>query len=318
MKKRNSKHFKPVWWLKNRHFQSCFSTFFPLRAKAVLTWEQLELPDGDFIDLCWAGPEQARILVLLHGLEGSVKSHYVQLMLDTLVENQWRVVVMHFRSCSGRLNRLSRSYHAGEVGDLDYLIRALKIRYPDRSISSLGFSLGGNVLLHYLAQFPQSTLQSAVAVSVPFELSQCVDYLPRFYQWSFLRTMKQKAFEKIKLGYDMPINLKELKTLFDFRSFDDALTGPLHGFCGARDYYEKMTIRHSLSMIQHPTLIIHALDDPLVPAECIPKSTELSPSIHLELFQVGGHVGFIEGVFPWKLNYWLKGRILSFLSDPIS
>ncbi len=308
-----AKAFLPVWWLRNRHIQSCFNAFFPPRARSIITWEQLELPDGDFLDLCWAGPEEGPIMVLLHGLEGSVNSHYIQLMLDAFVEANWRVVVLHFRSCSGRLNRLPKSYHAGETDDLCYLINVLRLRYPNRIISSVGFSIGGNVLLHYLVQYQDNPLRCAVAVSVPFELKKCADYLPKFYQWALLRTMKQKALGKIERGYKMPVTQHELKRIYTFRSFDDAVTAPLHGFSSGYDYYERMTIRPWLSKIIHPTLIIHAIDDPLVPISCVPDQSELARSVVLESLQTGGHIGFVEGVFPWALKYWLKDRILAFL-----
>jgi len=307
--------FTPPWWLKSRHLQSCFNTLFPPQAKSLLLWEELELPDGDFVDLCWAGSDHAaKIVVLLHGLEGSVDSHYIQSTMDGLVASGWRCVVMHFRTCSGRLNRLPRSYHAGETGDLHYLIEVLQHRHPNCLISAVGFSLGGNVLLHYLAQEPQSPLRCAVAVSVPFELNSCANYLSRFYQWNLLRTMKQKADAKIKAGYDMPVNAKELSAIHDFYHFDDAVTAPLHGFGSASDYYEKVSIRSKLKKINHPTLIIHALDDPLVPADCVPHDSELPTTARLELQKQGGHVGFVQGQ-PWHPVYWLTDRILEFLKN---
>lgn len=312
---RNRPKFIPPWWLRGRHLQSCFNPLFPPKAKTMLLWEQLELPDGDFLDLCWAGASTTKIVVLLHGLEGSVHSHYIQSMLDALVEADFRVAVMHFRTCSGRLNRLSRSYHAGDIGDLSYLMNVLRARYPEKEISAVGFSLGGNVLLHYLAKESNVSLHCAVAISVPFELNQCANYLSKFYQWSLLRTMKKKAIAKIEAGYDMPISIKEVKTITDFLHFDDAVTAPLHGFCGVKDYYEKVSIRHWLKQIKQPTLIVHALDDPLIPAHCVPDASELSSAACLELQQQGGHVGFIQGR-PWSPEYWLKQRILAFLKNP--
>lgn len=317
MSRKLNRKFEPAWWLSNRHLQSCFNTVFQPPARTVVRWEQLELPDGDFVDLCWAGANDAPIVILLHGLEGSVDSPYIQLMLDALVEDNWQVVVMHFRTCSGRLNRLSRAYHAGDINDLSYLIRVVTIRYPETPISAVGFSLGGNVLLHYLTQNPEAPICRAVAVSVPFELNKCSDYLAQFYHWMMLHTMKNKTIAKVKAGYDMPVDLREINAINDFRGFDERITAPLHGFSGADEYYERVTIRHLLKNILHPTLIIHALDDPLVPSECIPASAELSNSIVLELSEKGGHVGFVQGALPWQPKCWLKDRILDFLKKSV-
>lgn len=308
------KQFTPPWWLQNRHLQSCYSTLFPHTAKTIINWEQLELPDGDFLDLCWAGPSGAPIVILLHGLEGSVNSHYIQVMLDALVDDGWQVVVMHFRTCSGRLNRLPRSYHAGETGDLTYLLQVLKNRFPGRKISAIGFSLGGNVLLRYLVENPISPLSCAIAISVPFELNKCSDYLAYIYHRRLLKSMKQKIIDKIKHGYEMPTTVSEVRTADSFRSFDEMVTAPLHGFSNADDYYSKVSVRPYLRFIERPTLIIHALDDPLVPADSVPARDELSENIYFELTRKGGHVGFIEGVLPWSPRYWLKERILGFLN----
>lgn len=310
-----AEHFFPVWWLSNRHLQSCFTTFFPSRARVKVTWERLELPDGDFTDLCWAGTNQeGPIFILLHGLEGSAQSPCIQAMLNWLAP-QWKVVVLHFRGCSGRLNRLSRSYHAGDYGDLAYLMGVLQLRYPRRPLIAIGFSLGGSILLRYLANHPEASLQCAVAVSVPFELQACVDYLSNFYHWVLLRTLKQKTLAKIRAGYDMPVSEKELRRLNNFTSFDNAVTAPLHGFCGAKHYYESASIRSSLKRIGHPTLIIHALDDPLIPAHCVPAINEVSSHIMLDLHQKGGHLGFIEGLVPGGPVQWLKKRIGNFLKN---
>lgn len=315
----NPPMFTPPWWLRNRHMQSLFNVFFSPSAKAILTWEELKLPDGDFLDLCWAGEEDnVPIIILLHGLEGSVNSHYIQTLLDTLVVNHYRVVVMHFRSCSGRLNRLPKSYHAGEIGDLNYLLQVIQLRYPKCPVSAVGFSLGGNVLLNYLIYHPHTSLDRGIAVSVPFDLTFSENKLPSFYQWAFIRTMKQKVIQKINAGYDMPVTLNEIKPIVDFYHFDNIVTAPLHGFCGVEDYYESVSVKHNLKKIQHATLIIHALDDPMIPPETIPKSKEISKCVNLEIHPQGGHVGFTHGMVPWHPVYWLNDRILKFLQNPLS
>lgn len=316
-KKWNLERFTPPWWLRNGHFQSLFNTLFPPTTRAILTWEELQLPDGDFIDLCWAGEEGSPVAVLLHGLEGSVHSHYIQSMLDTLVANHWRVVVMHFRTCSGRINRFARSYHACDIDDFDYLLQVLATRYPSCPITAVGYSLGGNVLLNYLIEKRNGLLKQAIAVSIPFELNFCESKLSSFYQWAFVRTMKQKIISKIKAGYDMPVTVKEVKKISDMHSFDERITAPLHGFSSAEDYYERATVRYSLKKIQNPTVIIHALDDPLVPREIIPRTTELSDYVYLDIHPQGGHVGFTQGMVPWQPIYWLNNRILKFLNNAL-
>ncbi len=306
--------FQPAWWLANRHLQSCFTSCFPYRAKVSVRWEELTLPDGDFTDLVWAGKITSPIVILLHGLEGSVNSHYIQLMMDTLVEDGWQVVLMHYRACSGRINRQSQMYHGGDTKDLNYLIEVLQERHPNLPIHAAGFSLGGNILLHYVANNISAPIKSVVVVSAPYELDKSAVQLSMFYQRIILRSMKRKVTKKIKRGMEMPITRAELKHIKNLREFDDAVTAPLYGYKSAKEYYDEVSSRHLLKNIQHQTLIIHALDDPFVPYQTVPNKDELSPSITLELSKGGGHVGFISGgPVPGTHHYWLKDRIREFL-----
>lgn len=311
IKKKNS--FQPAWWLANKHLQSCYSTIIPYRATTPLRWEELDLPDGDFIDIVWAGPENAPMVLLLHGLEGSINSHYIQLMLDVLVNEGWQVVVMHHRSCSGRLNRLPQGYNGGDTRDLVYLITQLRERHSELPLYAVGFSLGGNVLLHYLSQCPDAEISAAIAVSTPYEMGKSADFLAQFYQRNLLRTMKQKVIDKINNGLLMPVSIDELRPISLMRQFDARVTAPLYDFPSVEDYYHAVSCRPVLKKIKRPALILHSLDDPFVPEETVPDVSELSPSITLEISEKGGHVGFIEGSLPWRPSYWLRRRILDFL-----
>ena len=146
--------FKPAWWLPNSHLQTLWPPIFRRNIKDLqLERERLELPDGDFIDLDWVSRQkQGPLVLILHGLEGSIESHYAKGMLQTVTQYGWRGVFMHFRGCSGEPNRLARSYHSGETGDIDYVISLLRDREPNLILAAVGFSLGGNVLLKWLGE----------------------------------------------------------------------------------------------------------------------------------------------------------------------
>lgn len=307
--------FKPPWWLSNRHFQSCFSTLFPHEAKALVRWEEINLPDGDFIDVVWAGPEHRPLVLLLHGLEGSYHSHYIQLMIDALVDANWKVAVMNYRACSGRINRLPQSYNGAETKDIRYLINLIHARHGDQAIYAAGFSLGGNLLLRYLAEDPHSSIRAAVIVSTPYVMSKSADYMAAIYQSQLLHTMKEKVEVKIKSGIDMPVTIPQLKKLSTLREFDTHVTAPLSNFQTVEHYYQAASCRLILGAVKHPTLIIHAVDDPFVPEETLPDASEFSPSTTVEMCDKGGHVGFISGGTPWSPEYWFKDRILQYFRE---
>ncbi len=316
-----SEGFKPAWWLPGSHLQTLWPTFCRrLNKSIVFQRERLELPDGDFIDLDWVNADtNAPIVVVLHGLEGSSESPYANGMLMAMQNQGWRGVLMHFRSCSGELNRHARAYHSGDTTDVAYLIKTIRDREPDALLAAVGFSLGGNVLLKWLGETGDTNpLSAAVAISVPFELANAVDRVQygfsRIYQWHFLKSLLKKIQQKLdtkKIQMKIP-PLANVKTLHEF---DDKITAPLHGFINAEDYYQRSSCRQFLRKISVPTLVLQSRDDPFMTADVLPNPHELSTSIVLELTNKGGHVGFVAGKTPWHVEYWLESRVPNFLQN---
>ncbi|BAW80297.1 alpha/beta hydrolase fold protein [Candidatus Nitrosoglobus terrae] len=312
--------FQPAWWLPNPHAQTLWGARFrPLPSVRIL-WERLELLDGDFLDLVWSGQgNKGPIIIILHGLEGSYRSRYASGILKAIAQRGWRGVLLHFRSCSGEPNRLDRSYHSGDTGDLQTVLKILHRREPDTPLAAIGYSLGGNVLFKWLGnQGKQTGLIAAVGVSVPFDLSRASWRLEQgfsqIYQWSLIKSLQRSLKRKFR-HRDCPFNLNTLKKTKTFKQFDDLVTAPLHGFIDANDYWQRSSCRQFLSNIQVPTLILHSTDDPFLPKDAIPLASELSPTTQLELSTAGGHVGFISGHWPWQPEYWLEQRIITFFNQ---
>jgi len=333
--------FRPAWWLPSAHLQTVWAPLVR-RVAVPLRRERLELADGDFVDLDWVDLDwvdldwvddgwidgqlghrqeslRARPRVLcLHGLEGSSRSPYLLGMLAALARRGWRGVALNFRGCSGESNRLERSYHSGETGDLDAVVRTLRARAPASPLAVVGFSLGGNVLLKWLGERGSgSGLAAAVAVSAPMVLEACAQRLERglsrFYQWWLLRALRAKLRDKFR-AMPAPVPLDRLASLRTFRAFDDAITAPLHGFVDSSDYYRRASSRPYLARIRTPTLIVHARDDPFMNEAVVPAPEELSPAVTLELTPHGGHIGFVSGSVPGRPRYWLETRISAFLA----
>ncbi|HKK15169.1 MAG TPA: hydrolase, partial [Gammaproteobacteria bacterium] len=300
--------------------QTIWPFIFPRGNKPALQRERLELPDTDFIDLAWTPETGGPIVVLLHGLEGSVQSHYASGMMSTLSQRGWRAVMMHFRGCSGEHNRLARGYHSGDTGDFRFLLEQIRNRYPARRLAAVGYSLGGNVLLKYLGEEKKQTpLCSAVAVSVPFDLSSAADRLQqgfsRFYQRYLINKIRQRIKNKFRHRKDAPFNIAELQKWRNFHLFDNFVTAPLHGFASSQEYYRLCSSRQFLKSITIPTLLLQAIDDPFLATDAIPAGKELAEPVTLELSNKGGHVGFIGGRVPWRPERWLEQRVPDYLAD---
>ncbi len=316
--------FVPAWWCRGPHAQTLWPYLVRRRPRVALRRERLELPDGDFLDLDWT--ENAReggpLVLVLHGLEGSSQSQYARGLLAAVAAHGWRGVVMHFRNCSGTPNRLARSYHSGETGDVAYVVEWLRAREALAGtappVAAVGYSLGANVLLKWLGERGRAApLAAAVAVSPPFVLARAAARLERgfsrLYQRALLRRLRASLQPKLAV-MPMPFEAAQLERLKTFRQFDDVVTAPLHGFRDAEDYYTQSSCRPYLRGIAVPTLVLHARDDPFTTEDAIPTAAELSDSVKLELYPRGGHVGFVTGPLPWRARYWLEERIPAFLA----
>ena len=283
-----------------------------------LRTERVELHDGDFVDLCWSRREQGAIVLVLHGLEGSLHSHYAAGLMQALEHRGYRPVFMYFRGCSGEPNRLPRSYHSGDTGDIAEVIEHIGARMQAPVYAAVGFSLGGNALLKWLGETGDANpLSRAVAVSAPYDLAAAARRMQqgasRLYQNHLLNSLKRSYKRKFsRMASPLDIDVDEYSS---FRDFDDAVTAPLHGFDSVDHYYRESSSRQYLKAIRVPTRLIHALDDPFMFADTAPHQHELSASVELLLSRYGGHVGFVAGRLPWKPRYWHEERIIEFLIE---
>ena len=313
-----SSQFKPACWLPGTHAQTLWPSLIRRPVEIELTTERLTLPDDDFIDLAWTKGNSDKIVIVLHGLEGSIDSSYARGILAAINKKGWRGVFMHFRGCSGEHNLKDRSYHSGETGDLRFLVKTLRERHPEATLVAVGYSLGGNALLKYLGEYKDdSQLKAAAAVSVPYILSNSAEKLERgfsrIYQRHLLNRLVNKTLSKFQ-DRQAPVDIANINKLNTFKSFDHHITAPIHGFKSSDDYYEQSSSRQYLDKITTPTLLIHSRDDPFMSVNAIPRQDDLSESVTLELSNHGGHVGFVSGNTPWNAIYWLEERIPEFLS----
>lgn len=315
--------FTAPWWLPSPHAQTIAGRLLRRPPPLPLRRERLTTPDDDFLDLDFAPSVTvgAPIVLLLHGLEGSAQRGYAINTYGALAAHGVASVGLNFRSCSGEPNLTARFYHSGETGDIRFVLSELRSRHPDVPIGAIGFSLGGNALLKFLGEEGDAAtrlVQAAVAVSVPYELSVGADYLDastmgRLYTRLFLKPLIGKMMAKQPL---LPphCDLERAQRARSFREFDDAITAPLHGFADAQDYYERSSSAQFIPRIRVPTLLLHAEDDPFLPAAAIPR-TQIAANSHVRacIQRAGGHVGFIHGT-PRSPRFWAEETAARFLA----
>lgn len=280
--------------------------------------EVLPTPDGDELHLDWYRQGSDRLAVLSHGLEGNSRRPYMLGMAKALMLNGWDVLAWNFRSCGGVMNHRPRFYHSGATEDLHAVV-TYGLCKGYRHLSMIGFSMGGNLTLLYLAQLGNhvdSSIQRAITYSVPIDLAGSADVLAlpsrRIYMQRFLRDLRRKMQQKARVFPNL-INTNGFEYIRNFHQFDNRYTAPLHGFLDAQDYWASCSALPRLKNICVPSLIVNAADDPFLSADCYPESRAiLGRHVHMEITKWGGHVGFVArrrgGL------YWSEERAINFLS----
>ena len=320
----NDHTFSPAWWASNRHAQTLWGKLVRRSGSVPTRRELWETPDDDVLEIrrLDAAPGRPR-LILLHGLEGTIRSHYLGGILGEALQRGWGADLLLFRSCGEQPNRARRFYHSGETTDLAFVVERVVREHPSSPIALAGFSLGGNVLLKWLGERGSDlppTLRAASAVSVPFDLSRSATHIDRgfarVYQAHFLRSLRRKVLAKMERYHDL-VDPERLALVRSIRDYDDVVTAPIHGFEGAEDYYTRSSAIRWLAKIRLPTLLLSAVDDPFLPPAVLEEVrgiAKANPALQIEFPTRGGHVGFVAGRVPWRPFYWGEWRTARFLS----
>ncbi len=309
-------NYLPPWWLRNGHVQSIYPSLFRRIDDSWLQRERIATPDGDFLDLDWHRQGSKRLLVISHGLEGHSRRPYVLGMAKAAANRGWDILTWNFRSCSGETNRHLYSYHSGSTEDMALLLNyAAEQNYQE--IAQVGFSIGGNKTLLYLARHAHEVPVShigAVALSVPCDLSSSSRLLGQrknaLYMQNFLRSLREKLEAK-KSRFPDEIDLEGFEKIRDFKTFDDRYTAPINDFASAEDYWTQCSSLPDIPGVSRPVLLLSAEDDPFLTPECYPyREAARTPLVTLEVTRYGGHVGFMSG---GAGEYWSEQRSLDYL-----
>jgi predicted alpha/beta-fold hydrolase len=264
-------------------------------------------------------------IILLHGLEGSSRAHYMCGMSDKAWATGWNVVRLNQRNCGGT-ERLSKGlYHSGLTHDVQFVMRELIARDRIRSIAVAGYSLGGNLTLKLageLGDTAPSELKAVCAVSPTMDLAVCVEALERrsnfAYQWNFVRNLKGRMRRKAA-AWPGEYSLEPLKGMWTVRQFDEAYTAPYHGFRDAADYYYRASAMRVIDRIRVPALILTAEDDPFVPVSPFRDDAVASnANIHVVVTPCGGHCAYVEHGSGEYDGYWAEREMMRFVDYQVT
>jgi len=316
--------FRPAWWAPSGLLQTIIGQRHS-RPRPDWRTETWPTPDGDELRVHFAdvASPQAPVVLLLHGLEGSRDSAYVNESAAQANARGFRLCALEFRSCGGVINRARRTYHSGETTDTTLVINQLNDRFVDAPLFLLGFSLGGNVTLKWLAeQGTSAPIVGAAAISPPFDLAasgqQCDTLYGGVIARRFLATLIPKAIAKER-QYPGQYDVDAVRRCRTFRAFDNLVTAPTHGFKNADHYYRTQSCGPLLPAIQRPAMVITSSDDPLCSPAAIPHETlAKSPFLTTRLCHRGGHVAFVNGGWPWRPKRWAEAQAMQFFASLVA
>jgi predicted alpha/beta-fold hydrolase len=282
----------------------------------------LKLPDNDEIEIfCYcSSPSPTRLIVISHGLEGSVRSPYLAEAIHRFTRAGFAVVAWNMRGCGGRYNNSLHWYHSGYVGDLLAVVDWTRKEEEFRGLPLhlLGFSVGGNITLRALAlsNIVLSCCVTAACVSVPIDLEGSALSLAkprnRRYMKYLLAPLKERMRVKATQFPGM-VDLSGLDQITTFYEFDSRYTAPLHGFSSVNEYWRSQSALFLLHTIKVKTLLLSAQDDPFLSKSCFPfELTSSSKYLYGEFPKHGGHVGFLNS--PFNRSRWMSERVLNFFT----
>ena len=315
----------PPAWQTGGHLQTIWPNIMRKVRAVAYRRERLELDDGDFLDIdhSYQGNTQGT-LIIGHGLEGSSDRPYVRGMAHYFGERGWRICAINFRSCSGELNRLRRMYHHGDYPDLAAVASHLRNQATPQPLAYVGFSMGGNIGLNLVAREPEAAtklLDAAVAFSSPLALGDSIQALEnplgKVYSRRFWKALGDKLHAKAE-QHHIP-GLDTLANIGDWDAFDRAFSLPLHDYppeAVPEDFYRDVSPVAHLHKVKVPTLIVQALNDPMLGGRCFDSAfAKTNERVYLEHPRSGGHVGFaLAGVD----HTWAEARTYEFISEQLS
>jgi uncharacterized protein len=314
-------NFQPLPLLSNPHLQTLLGYFWPRPPWShPIRRHILRLADGDALALYDTAPPEWRpggpIAVLVHGLTGSHASPQVQRLAQFLLPFGWRVVRMDLRGAGPSIALSRQTYHGGASGDVRAVVEEVHTWSLASSITVVGFSLGGNLVLKMAgeaAERPIAGLSRVGALAPPVDLVRCAGLMSqprnRFYDSYFARELARGAVQRQRLFPDLPpLRLPRRLTI---RQFDELYTAPRCGFADALDYYRRASSLTLVPRIQVPAFILTARDDPFIAVEPFDEM-QLPPHIGMHIVPQGGHLGFLgrdgAGGFrwaEWRIAEWI-------------
>jgi hypothetical protein len=318
--------FEPKRGLTSGHLQTIVGNFLPRPAfRLAVVSETIEVDPADgsrVLCHCHWQPEQVRAarltLVLVHGLEGSSDSRYIQGIAARAWGAGCNVIRMNMRTCGGTETLSPTLYHSGLSADLGVVVRHYAERFGLERVALVGYSMGGNLVLKLAGEWGRRPPLFAVAAVCPaIDLAPGADALHeplnRAYELRFLRGLLARYSRKAKLFPHIYAPRKAIGPVRSIREFDNKIVARYWDFRDADDYYHHAAAARVVDKIAVPTFVLNAQDDPFI--RLLPETRlKLLANPHITFVETrhGGHCAFLS-CDPGNEIHWAEAMVMRFL-----
>ena len=326
--------FRPRRFFRNGHVQTILGNYLarvdrlpPATAQLVeVAAAEGDRPASQVLCHCHFQPVEVRTsrstAIIVHGLEGSSNSQYVVGNANKLWDAGCNVIRINMRNCGGTERLSPTLYHSGLSADVEAVMRFFVAQEKFQSVSLIGYSMGGNLVLKLAGDLGANApkeLKCVVGVSPAIDLGPSADALHeplnRVYEMKFLRSLLQRFRRKAEI-FPQLFDASRAKDIRTIRAFDDRITAFYGGFTGADDYYFRAASARVVDQIAVPTLVLHSADDPFVRLTAASRAAILAnPAITYIETAHGGHCAFLADADPalGDDGYWAEKTLLRFL-----
>ncbi|XP_069013731.1 phospholipase ABHD3 isoform X2 [Embiotoca jacksoni] len=280
--------------------------------------ELIKAADGGQISLDWfdnddsvfhPDPATRPTVLLLPGLTGTSRESYILHMVQQSRDLGYRCAVFNNRGVSGETLLTPRTYCAANTEDLETVIEHIQKNNEAAPIIAAGVSMGGMMLANYLGRKGRETcLKGVVVFSAGWDVFECTASLEkpldRFLFNSYLTSCLQASVHRHRPVLEKCYDIDHVMKARTIREFDERFTSIMFGYPTNDDYYHDASPVHRLKSVQVPMLCLNAADDVFSPSHAIPvEAVKQNPNLALLITGHGGHIGFLEGLWPRQSTY---------------
>lgn len=318
--------FWPTLWCFESRAQTIIASLLRSKMLPPIQYrrEILALSDGGEVALDWAEEEcsvTSPIVIILPGLTGASQAEYIKCLVSSAKKARIRCVIFNNRGLGGIGLKTPRTYNAANSDDLSEVIDHVQKLHPNVPLGATGISMGGLILGNYLAQQgarAKGKLKGCFLISVPWNVFAATknteenyfNLMINKYLAFTLRRNIQRLHDSSEPGI-FDVDIEPILKSRTVREFDSHFTVKQFGYKDVEEYYSNATIHDKLHLIDVPLLCLSAADDPFQPVQAIPlNEIAETKNVAVVVTSRGGHIGFLEGVWPVKEEQYM-GKLFS-------